>query len=51
MKKMGKLLSAFIKTRWLNRWNSREQLLSYQEREIKKQFEYFQKFSPYYRNE
>lgn len=50
MKKIGKFLSAFIKTRWVNRWNSREQLLSYQEREIKKQFEYFQKFSPYFKN-
>lgn len=50
MKKIIKIIIVFIKVRWFEKWNNREKLEKYQEKKLKEQLNFFNKKSPYFKN-
>ena len=49
MRKIIKLISVFVKVRWLEKWHSREKIEKYQEKMLKKQMKFFKNNSPYFK--
>ena len=50
MRKIFKIISAFIKVRYLSKWTSRNELLEYQEKQVRKHLEFLKENSPYFKN-
>ena len=50
MRKIFKIVSAFIKVRYLSKWTSRNELLEYQEKQVRKHLEFLKENSPYFKN-
>ncbi len=50
MKKIFKIISAFIKVRYFSKWTSRNELLEYQEKQVRKHLEFLKENSPYFKN-
>ncbi|RRD39551.1 CoF synthetase [Leptotrichia sp. OH3620_COT-345] len=49
MNKISGLIISFIKTRWLNKFNTREKLEKYQKKKIEKYLKFLKKKSPYFK--
>lgn len=50
MRKIFKIMSTFIKVRYFNKWTSRNELLEYQEKQVKKHLKFLKERSPYFKN-
>ena len=50
MKKIFKIISTFIKVRYFSKWTSRDKLLEYQKKQVKKHLKFLKKNSPYFKN-
>ena len=50
MRKIFKIVSAFIKVRYFSKWTSRNELLEYQEKQVRKHLEFLKENSPYFKN-
>ena len=50
MRKIFKIMSTFIKVRYFNKWTSRNELLEYQEKQVKKHLKFLKEKSPYFKN-
>ena len=50
MRKIFKIMSTFIKIRYFNKWTSRNELLEYQEKQVKKHLKFLKEKSPYFKN-
>ena len=50
MRKIFKIVSTFIKVRYLSKWTSRNELLEYQEKQVRKHLEFLKENSPYFKN-
>ncbi len=50
MKKIIKIILVFIKVRYFQKFKTREELEEYQEKNLKKQLDFFKKNSPYFKN-
>ena len=49
MKKILKIISEFVKARWIRKWKTRAELEKYQDKEMKKHLEYMKNHSPYFK--
>ena len=49
MKKILKIISEFVKARWMRKWKTRAELEKYQDKEMKKHLEYMKNNSPYFK--
>ena len=49
MKKIFKIISTFIKVRYFSKWTSRDKLLEYQEKEVKRHLKFLKENSPYFK--
>ena len=49
MQKIFNIIVTFIKVRYFRKWTSREKLLKYQEKEIKKYLKFLKEKSPYFK--
>ena len=50
MRKIFKIVSTFVKVRYLSKWTSRNELLEYQEKQVRKHMEFLKENSPYFKN-
>ena len=50
MRKIFKIVSTFIKVRYFSKWTSRNELLEYQEKQVKKHLKFLKERSPYFKN-
>ena len=50
MRKIFKIVSTFVKVRYLSKWTSRNELLEYQEKQVRKHLEFLKENSPYFKN-
>ena len=50
MRKIFKIVSTFIKVRYLSKWTSRNELLEYQEKQVRRHLEFLKENSPYFKN-
>ena len=50
MRKIFKIVSTFIKVRYFSKWTSRNELLEYQEKQVRKHLEFLKENSPYFKN-
>ena len=50
MRKIFKIVSTFVKVRYLSKWTSRNELLEYQEEQVRKHLEFLKENSPYFKN-
>ena len=49
MKKIFKIILTFIKVRYFSKWTSRDKLLKYQEKQVKKHLKFLKENSPYFK--
>ena len=49
MKKIFKIILTFIKVRYFSKWASRDKLLEYQKKQVKKHLKFLKENSPYFK--